>query len=506
MRELAARYLNGAATEAEVARLSELLRADQGAREEYLRLADVHARLAADTSLWTHERPRNQTVPRWKGWLLPFAAAAAVLLMAALFWPAEKAAPPPVATLLRAEDAVWAGGSPNEGGRLNAGPLRLSAGRALLRLDGGAILLLRGAVDARLESGGSVALLAGEIHAQVPEAAAGFTLRAPGGDVVDLGTEFVTRVSHESMAEVTVVKGEVEVRPRQGSAQRLTTGKALAMERDGSVRATAARLPVRAWEDWEIKPAAQRREGALLVHDAFEYPPGSHDPAALNGGAGWGGPWSLLTDSQGARIYSGASRTMETGAFGNAGAWLAPAGKNLRQRRLAQPLGLAQDAVRYASLAWFEESLPTGRRKPSASPASGLSLTFRSLEDAAPGCVGLRVDHLLRPRIETGMGQGFVSRVRATEGRRLLLVAKILSRREGEDEIMLRVFDADDPPGAWEPEEWDIRTRGLRLDAVLDHVILQSSGPSPRRIEEVRLASAWLDAVAGWSAELTNDE
>jgi len=85
MRELAARYLNGAATEAEVARLSELLRADQGAREEYLRLADVHARLAADTSLWTHERPRNQTVPRWKGWLLPFAAAAAGVRLTPFF-------------------------------------------------------------------------------------------------------------------------------------------------------------------------------------------------------------------------------------------------------------------------------------------------------------------------------------------------------------------------------------------------------------------------------------
>jgi hypothetical protein len=361
-------------------------------------------------------------------------------------------------------------------------------------------------VEARLESGGSVALLAGEVHAQVPEAAAGFTLHVPGGDVVDLGTEFITRVSAEKRAEVTVVRGVVEVRPRQGSARRLTTGKALAVERAGTVREIVAKLPERAWEDWAVDPSPAGREMKPQVRETFDYPPGIHAPAALEGGAGWAGPWSLLTDAHGERIYSGTSRTMEIRHFEEAGAWLSPAGKNFRQRRLAQPLDLAQDAVRYASLVWHEEPLTPEQRSADATPTSGLSLTLRSVDEAAPGRIGLRVDHMLRPRIETGAGQGFVSRVRAPEGRRLLLVAKILTRREGEDEILLRVFDAEEPPGTWEPAEWDIRTRGLRLDGVLDHVILQSSGPQPRRIEELRLASTWREAVAGWRAERMNDE
>lgn len=508
MRELAARYLDGTATSAEVEQLSALLRTDEQARLDYLRLAEVHARLATDTAIWVREKSLgNPPMPsRWRRWLMPLTAAAVVVVAAASLRQMETGSLTPVATLLRADDARWAGEALLEGQRLNAGLLRLSAGSALLRLDGGALVLLSGAVELRIDNGGSLALLAGEIHAQVPEAAAGFTVHTPGGEVVDLGTEFIARVSPDKVTEVAVVRGEVELRPSQGAPRRLTTGKAIALQQDGGMHEIAARLPKVAWEDLVHRRAAQRRADTLLAQDTFDYPEGSHEPSALTGGRGWEGPWSLLTDPQGARLFSGGSRTMEITVDGDVKAWLAPAGKTFRQRRLAQPIDLSHDAIYYASLSWFEEALPSALRTATASPASGASVTLRSLDPSAQARVSLRVDHQLRPRIETGAGQGFISRVRVPEGRRLLLVAKLLSRRNSEDEVLLRVFDTEEPPGPWEPAEWDIRTRGLRLDAVLDHVILQSSGPQPRRIEELRLSRTWQDAVAGWSAEMTNDE
>ena len=45
-------FLDGRATDAEAVRLNELLLADPAAREEYVRLADVHSCLAVDEQLW----------------------------------------------------------------------------------------------------------------------------------------------------------------------------------------------------------------------------------------------------------------------------------------------------------------------------------------------------------------------------------------------------------------------------------------------------------------------
>jgi hypothetical protein len=38
------------------------------------------------------------------------------------------------------------------------------------------------------------------------------------------------------------------------------------------------------------------------------------------------------------------------------------------------------------------------------------------------------------------------------------------------------------------------------LDAVLDRVVLESIGPKPRRIEEIRIGTTWRDVVADWDA------
>lgn len=500
MKDLASRYLDGTATDAEVAELSTRLRTDAGARDEYLRLAAVHARLTADPGLWVERQPEPRPARRlWQG---PLAAAAIVVLMAALFWTREKAPAVPVATLLRTEDAVWAGDAPLEGGRLVTGPLRLRNGRAMLRLDGGAELLLHGEVDLRLDDGGSVTLLAGEVRAEVPEAAVGFTIHTPGGKVVDLGTEFIASVNRDGQTEVSVVKGEVEVPDGDGVVHRLTTGNALALDRRGRTHPIAARAPEGGWQDWSQDGRDGSVSGRLQAHETFEYPEGDHDPAVLGGGTGWSGSWSLLTGIGSKPPWSGTSSRMEVRGIEGRLAWVSPPGKNFRQRRIARPLDLSKDGVHYVSLAWFEEALAPEQRRPGFYPQRNLVIDLRGADETGPGRVGLRVDSLLRPVIESGAGQGFTSRVRVGENQRMLMIGKILSRRDGEDEVFLRVFNPDDPPGLFEPDSWDVSTRGLRLDAVLDRAVVLSMGAKPRRIEEIRIGNNWHDAVAGWDAGL----
>jgi len=57
-------FLDGRATDAEVDRLNELLLADPAAREEYVRLADVHSCLAVDEQLWVEPARRTAHADR----------------------------------------------------------------------------------------------------------------------------------------------------------------------------------------------------------------------------------------------------------------------------------------------------------------------------------------------------------------------------------------------------------------------------------------------------------
>jgi hypothetical protein len=56
------------------------------------------------------------------------------------------------------------------------------------------------------------------------------------------------------------------------------------------------------------------------------------------------------------------------------------------------------------------------------------------------------------------------------------------------------------------PESWDVATRGLRLDTVLDRVVLLSMGAKPRPVGGIRIGNTWRDVVAGRNAGTAHDE
>lgn len=84
--DLAHAFLDGRASEADAARLSQILRTDASARDAYLRLADVHACLAVDERMWcpSMNAPLGSAttvaVPR-RDWLRPVLAAIVGLVL-----------------------------------------------------------------------------------------------------------------------------------------------------------------------------------------------------------------------------------------------------------------------------------------------------------------------------------------------------------------------------------------------------------------------------------------
>lgn len=226
-------------------RLERALRDDGARRRAFVAYFQLHteltfsvrAGLAADAVLGRIDpgkepsRPGSRTRPwSWPrpGRLVwPAALAAGVLIAAAGLLAAGVAAwragpdragagPANVAWLVNAQDCVWAGASSEMPGRnMGAGKvLRLRRGLAEVEFERGARVILRGPAVLELRSANEGRLLYGSLTAKVPPRARGFTMVAPGGTVVDLGTEFGLAVDERGATDLDVFDGMVEAFPR----------------------------------------------------------------------------------------------------------------------------------------------------------------------------------------------------------------------------------------------------------------------------------------------------
>ncbi len=145
---------------------------------------------------------------------------------------------PAMAVLKRGLDAVWANGADyGTGELLPAGWLRLQSGSVQVEFLRGAQVILTGPAEMRIDGENAAFLKSGKASAEVPEAAHGFSLRAPGMEVVDLGTAFGLDVPTTGGPEVHVFTGEVTLAkegPNQ-TPQRLQERQAKRLE-DGNFR------------------------------------------------------------------------------------------------------------------------------------------------------------------------------------------------------------------------------------------------------------------------------
>ena len=116
----------------------------------------------------------------------------------------------PVATLVQSDNCRWQRTTINDGDLLFPGMLRLIAGRAELKFNDGARVILEGPTEFEVRSANSSFLQLGKLTARVPKQAIGFAVTTPRANVVDLGTEFGVEVSPGGETAVQVFQGAVE--------------------------------------------------------------------------------------------------------------------------------------------------------------------------------------------------------------------------------------------------------------------------------------------------------
>jgi ferric-dicitrate binding protein FerR (iron transport regulator) len=144
--------------------------------------------------------------------------------------------PPSPALLSRLFDCVWARDMKplRVGQDIAAGTIiDIQSGLAQLVFESGAEVVLKGPCRLRVDTSMLCQLFSGNVSAEVPHRAAGFTIRGPTSEVIDLGTRFGFSVSETGNSEVHVFQGEVISRQLDergeviGSDIRLKTNQAV---------------------------------------------------------------------------------------------------------------------------------------------------------------------------------------------------------------------------------------------------------------------------------------
>ncbi len=223
--------------------------------------------------------------------------------------------------------------------------LDLIAGIAKIRFDSGGEVVLRGPAELRVDSGMSCYLVHGELSADVPPVAHGFTVHTPLGQVVDLGTQFGVNVGDE--IEVQVFEGECELHPNQSPSQKASsqggkspigllagaTSKFTLDQQESVVRVVDLNEPTH--EFARTLPEAVLRSTSLglnfLAVDSFGQGGVGTRVVGRNGGFGWSGPWLATEDSNNISFL-----------LGNGGAMSRGTGDGVVERRLGPGLAMEQ--------------------------------------------------------------------------------------------------------------------------------------------------------------------
>jgi hypothetical protein len=550
LQQLLSGLCDGLLTEAEQARLEELLDADPECRRLYLEYLDVHARLllhpriGGDNPLAPADAPpaaapaspSHATVPPARGlrrWALPAvryalvagATLAASLLLQLLWWhpqgtrpggDAGRGAPRPqrpgyVATLIQAADCTWEDAAERRavGSRLRAGSLRLQQGLARIHFDSGPDLVVEGPAELRVDSGISATVVRGRVVFRGDETGAAFDLHTPSSTLLDVGTEYAVAVGPEG-EEVHVFDGEVRRLPRRGAAgaapEALQAGQARRYGpgpgAPGEPTPLAPEQFVRLLAE-PGRPAADPAAG-LLAYEGFDYP----DPDALpvgraNGGFGWAGPWTpgfarprndgdhnhLALNVREGLSRPGAAVPAVGGSFdytGFARYW----------RRLATPVRLDTEGVYYLSFLFRREGPP-------AEPLNAVAVLLRTGDEVRKEDPALRLNvgvggvnelftHLQHVGSRTPLPLSY--------GQTYLLVAKIVAGGPDPGQVFMRVYGPDEPVEAQETGSWSVAGPPFQSDLVFDWLEVHINSKTRQTLDEIRLGTTWSSVTAPWGA------
>jgi ferric-dicitrate binding protein FerR (iron transport regulator) len=431
------------------------------------------------------------------GGLLATAAAAALAFFV------DRTPRDEVATLLLADPCTWKGNIElQEGTRLPIGPLRLQKGLAVLRFDGGAELILRDETELSLESASEAKLLRGQVVVRASDAAAGFRLHTPAGDVVDLGTEFAAKVEGAGAVELHVTEGEVALNsatPGSGQGEVLHAGKAVRFDDAAASKPRDVQLSAERFDAIIRSAHPAPRADLMLAYEGFSYLSTKISTAAADGGRGWRGSWRQATKDEAYReverqlnelviVPSRGPLPWPVPDGGQPGMLEIPVGQTSLARTLATPLALDRDGVFYFSFIVHEPASEGGLVQ---RPFGGIRLVFQTSGDPADGMLSFGPTRTRLPAIRTGRGSNFTSPLQVARDQQTLWIGKITARRQGEDEIFFSIFGERNVLDYAEPAIWQVATRGFRSNARLDTVLIAGQLSEACAVDELRVGPTW---------------
>ncbi len=213
--------------------------ADDSALADHLRESSLEALFdgeAVGLAALRYPSPERARPPMWRrpGWL-PLAVAAAVTIVAGVWWTVADRTEKVVARFGTMNDCRWvrATDQSKPGDAVKKGQrIELSAGRAEIVFECGAVTTMQGPCILEVESASGAFLMLGEASTRADgPAAKGFVMRTRLSRIVDLGTEFVTSVGADGHNSVEVTAGEVVVHPEGAEIpQHLRLGDQLLIE------------------------------------------------------------------------------------------------------------------------------------------------------------------------------------------------------------------------------------------------------------------------------------
>ncbi len=548
---------DGEMTDAEHARLEELLNSDRECRRCYLQFMDLHGELL--NGMRTRSLPDTEsamtcsaamaTTPagnaitpgdlsaapdartglagRLYRYFLVVAGTVALTAVVQVYWhkftertarpdplvlniapaPFKNVPPDHVATLRETVD--WDGNHPlQSGARLSAGEFRVRKGIAYVQFDSGPELVVEGPAVLRLESSTQVTVLSGKVVLRADETAAPFDLHTPNSVFAENGTEFAVSISDES-EEIHVFEGEVQRQPKfpaKGAApQQLKAGEARFYDPKANFFGKPTPCDPKRFVRHVANPARGPNEGGagMFAYEGFDYKnAGMLTQGKANGGTGWIGPWKtgFMTPAYPGEpmryplnLHDGLTRP---GAAKPAiGGSFDYAGFATCWRRLAKPVRLDVDAVYYVSFLVQRHGSPSD-------PFNTIGVMFWTHDDIMQPkfensrqrlFVGVKKMNHLSARLLRMDSQTPVS---LNNGSAHLVVAKLTSTRQGPNRLYSRIYGPDDAVGSVEPTTWSLNTGPFQGDLVFDWLQLHINSKTRHSIDEVRVGANWTAVTA----------
>lgn len=526
--------VDGSLSNADLARLDELLQTDAEARETYRQFIDLHedlrdvavpsvagisddldaAQTAVASSLATRKRQEHNR--RLKTLALSIAGS---LLAVAAFWGLNadstnkqivSSFPPNltkvsskkdyVATVIQSEDASWSEENsatetkPIMGSRIPIGSRSLKQGQVVLAFEGGSLLILEGPAEFSIDGPTSATIQSGRVLFEGDGTGPPFLLRTPSADHVNFGTKYLIDVQSGN-EELHVFEGEVRRSVSDTLVDRLMAGDARRYA-DSSGR-KGKKIVLSANLVSKIDPTKKAAgETNLLASEDFEY----NNPQALeagegNAGKGWLNAWRIDANNVGKKNLASLQPAGFQNYFANqASSKHIVSGTGTQFHRvLNRPLKMDEDGVYYLSFLFQYAA----KQEATAQHDGAILLVLRGpgMADTVKYADGLRFifenshSTLLARRRSVG------SRVKMplVAGHPYMLVGKVVCGRELPDQLLASVFPADAPISAIEPEVWAAVSPTFQTNDLLDTVTIALSGgkATTHLVDRLRIGTTW---------------